>query len=40
MARDYRITFVTGFSMVQHITPTQLYDIIHHYKVRGYQLLK
>jgi len=40
MARDYRITFVTGFSMVQHITPTQLYYIVHHYKVRGYQLLK
>ena len=39
MIKDYEITFVTGFKMVQTLTQNQLRNLIRRYKVRGYKLV-
>ena len=39
MIKDYEITFVTGFKMVQTLTQNQLHNLIRKYKIRGYKLV-
>ena len=39
MIKDYEITFVTGFKIVQALTQNQLRNLIRKYKVRGYKLV-
>lgn len=37
--RKYKVTFITGFSMVLLLNQFDLKRIIHNYKVRGYEPL-
>lgn len=37
--RHYKITFTTGFSMVLLLSQFDLKELIHQYKVRGYEPL-
>lgn len=37
--RKYKVTFTTGFSMVLLLNQFDLKEIIHNYKVRGYEPL-